>query len=1193
VLIAFAALHGVCFAHRPQVFRVDGFPEQARQIWSVAQISDGWVAGSAEGLAVTGQMGWSILRPPSLTEVHVLLPFGSGAISAGDGVCHYYENGIWRDLHLDDEFYAGASLGGSAIISGRHGIYHIGADLKGTRILTPSNVGNYYVHVLGGKMYVFGLTDGVFVWSETEAKLVPVHDRFGWGNGRQIATIQELGPDTFLIASNDGILLEGTSGERRILAEESKELVREALIGAFQFGDTVVVATFYGGLHGYSLSRTHAPWQIGPEVFGGNFFCAKLLNDSLLIGGSGGLYVLPDPQRFRFSTLPAGDILFARPFSRGTLIGLRSGEVVDENGAKIPWTGIPLSLAEVSNGEFIEGRWGRIVTTHGEIELMGRDVYALALVDPTRVVALQPEGASIVDLKSNAVARLELNATANSVACYSEGILIGTSAGAAWFSREGRRVASFGSGITRVHGLHNGCLALDAARVLYDQTGKRLGTLPFSELLSVVEWQGMICALARMPDGVAWLGELKDGREWMPFDLPLPVSPTHLSVSGDDLLVIGPGMVMAVSAAVPLAAPRVSVALRNQAGATLADGATLPTAENTVDLIVPPGRLSPWRNPNVTFRTGNGPAVDLALGTRVPIPRLEWGRTEIELELSWAGLDAQSTLSVVRLRPWWASWPGILLYSLAAGGAVYATIRWRTARLERRASELEKVVEQRTAQLRKAQQAREEFFSMMSHEIRNPLNGVVGLCEIVENAPANAVAPRERMLLKTLRGCADQLRSILDDILDFSRIDRGEIQLNEEMFELVDAVEGAARAVDAGLTRCTVELPAGPIWVRGDCGKLRQVVTNLVSNALKYGIPSAARVFAEVAPGTAGTFHASIRVLNTGPTIPAEEISRIFEGYVRGEDARRRKISGTGLGLAVSRRIAMAMGGSLAATSHEGLTEFRLELVLPEGTPPVEEVFEAAPREKTSRALGIEDEPYNRLVLGSILGQLGYEVDWAADGAAALAYVRSGTYDLILTDFMLPDTNGVELAREMLTLLAEPKPPIIAVTAYSTPEKMAQAREAGISGFVTKPVSKHKIQAAIMGSAGGFPARRSLDLRTVDCDFSMILRLKNGRQQLAEYADDLPRVWARVMALLQSVDDSAEECARAVHSFRSRILAVHAMTISEQLSLLEDAARAKRREDIDRLVSVIEPLLDELAEAARGRALASAGLPLS
>jgi len=490
-------------------------------------------------------------------------------------------------------------------------------------------------------------------------------------------------------------------------------------------------------------------------------------------------------------------------------------------------------------------------------------------------------------------------------------------------------------------------------------------------------------------------------------------------------------------------------------------------------------------------------------------------------------------------------------------------------------------VQERTAELLRAQQAREEFFSTVSHEIRNPLNGVVGLCEILNEAPREAVAPRERMFVRTLRDCADQLRTILDDVLDFTRIDRGDIQFNEEIFDARSAVEGAVRTVDVSLERCAVDAAQVDGWLRGDVGKIRQIIINLVTNALKYGIPSAAKIAAATEMQSNGKARLTFSVQNTGPTIPEPELVRIFEGFTRGRDALARRIPGSGIGLAVSKRMATAMGGNLSATSRDGLTRFTLVLELEPGIAPLQSEKRTS-RKSGSKALAIEDEPYNRLVLGNILEQLGYEVDWAADGGTAIQKAKTTAYDLVLTDYMLPDIDGATLARKLLAIMQEPKPPIIAVTAYSTPEKIAEAKAAGITGYVVKPVSLRKIESAITSSTPVVQIHRTLTpSKHGRCDFSDLARLNDGRQLIAEYGAGLPGAWNKISIMLDSDPMQSDKVARESHAFRSRLLAVRAEEAAEQVALLEEAARRGQREVCLQLVDVINELVDEVATAAK------------
>jgi CheY-like chemotaxis protein len=427
---------------------------------------------------------------------------------------------------------------------------------------------------------------------------------------------------------------------------------------------------------------------------------------------------------------------------------------------------------------------------------------------------------------------------------------------------------------------------------------------------------------------------------------------------------------------------------------------------------------------------------------------------------------------------------------------------------------------------------------------------------------------------------------MVDDVLDFSRIDRGLITLNAEMFELREAADGAARSIDATLEHCVLELPSSAFWLCGDCGRFRQVVTNLVSNALKYGVPAVARI-AVTAEDAGERVRVGVAVANTGPTLSAEELARVFTGSVRGSDAVRRRIPGSGLGLAVSRKVAETMGGSLLAESADGLTTFRFEVALPVGVPSAEiESPGVAPAAGgTSKVLAVEDEAYNRLVLDHMLQHLGYAVDWAADGASALEMAGSESYDLILMDYMLPDTTGPELTRKILAQAKHPKPPVVMVTAHSTHGVMEEARQAGASGFVSKPVTRRKLEAAILSLGGLVSVRRPTDApRKVQADFSPLLHLDDGRQMLLGYAETLAVAWAELgERVAQSPDPTAK--AKEVHAFRSRILAVHALDLAEHLVLLEDALRGMREEEGIRLFSAISPMIDDLAAAARVAAL--------
>ncbi|PTY07512.1 hypothetical protein DB347_09460 [Opitutaceae bacterium EW11] len=1183
----------VCFGQEPKPIAYERLPGDFEFCQGIVKGDSSWVALSQDSLLVgfgTTNAPMQI-RPPNGGELRVVAVHDRGLVVGGLGFCYLYTEGRWVSLEFNDHFLSAASYKGGVLLGGMNGVYYVDPSGVCTKAgsFRPTSIPRIFV--INGQAYV--APDGeIYRWTGKE--VVPADQEFPWAKELGLRSVQTLPDGSLLVCSNRTVqIIRGNDPPKVLVEIPVTRISTERHVFAAQFADIVVVVTRDAGVKYYSARDGSLLWSIPRTAFAGEIYHTSLVDEGVLIGAAHGIYLLPDPSRFRYQDLPPGDVRFSARLGSRFVLGLTTGVYDPDTGEQLYPADVN-SLAEIAPGHVVEGRVGLVVFDGSPVQIDPGVVQQIAILDGTTVAVIQPQGLSIVT-RDGRTTRVSALGTPNSVVRTKSGhLLAGSAEGGYVISRTGTVQAKFGTGLTRAVRFRDGALGFDSEGNVFSDEGQNIGHLPLTTVWDIADCNGRPYAFGRDEKGERWIGAVDFNTfEWTPLDLPLHPSPTAIANNNGTLIVLGPGTAMRVMNPLSLSRPQTAgITLKGpfRASGPSEPGFTLPSSADTVEVKLPPPRLYPWRNPSYNVQL-NGAGFETAPpGTSVRVPRLPSGTSRLTVRAEWAGLSSSTDFEIYRDRPWWLRAPAILLYIGAALFAGYGAVRWRTARLEHRARLLQAMVDERTAELRKAQKAREDFFSTLSHEIRNPLNGVVGICEILEEATPNAIAPRERVFIRTLRACADQLRSILDDVLDFARIDRGAIQIHEEPFELVSSIEGAVRAIDAQMTRCTVRLPDGPIWLRGDVGKVRQIVTNLTSNALKYGVPPEAKIQVAVAEQAPGTKTVRISVINTGPTIPAEELDAIFSGFVRGSDAVKRQISGTGIGLAVSRRIAEAMGGSLVATSQDGLTEFRMEIQFAVTNAPAE-VESISPFETSSRALAIEDEQYNRLVLGHILSRMGYEVDWAADGATALERVRSGSYDLILTDFMLPDTNGVDLAKRMLEVMKDPKPPIVAVTAYSTPEKIQQAREAGIVGFVTKPISKKKLESAILGVAPRFRIRQTMDVEPAhNCDFSSLLRLPNGRQILAQYADELPDAWSRLADALSQKEwqESAANLARNVHAFRSRILAIHAMDVAEQISLLEEAVRNQERDTVDRLVAVLSPAMMDITEAARQRATATA-----
>jgi signal transduction histidine kinase/CheY-like chemotaxis protein/HPt (histidine-containing phosphotransfer) domain-containing protein len=419
------------------------------------------------------------------------------------------------------------------------------------------------------------------------------------------------------------------------------------------------------------------------------------------------------------------------------------------------------------------------------------------------------------------------------------------------------------------------------------------------------------------------------------------------------------------------------------------------------------------------------------------------------------------------LPPWYRTgWAyGGYIGALAAG--VLAFVRIRERRMLERNRHLEQIVAERTAELVRANAAKDEFLAGVSHEIRNPMNGVVGLASTID---LTSLDPASRQRFAYLRHCATHLASLLDDILDFSKLQAGAVSLDPQPFNLRELVESIAAITvvesrQAGIPVETAVSPAVPALLVGDAARIRQILLNYVINALKYAGSGTVCLTVWVGRVTPESCEVTFAVSDDGPGISPEEQKKIFARFERGQAAKQNRVSGAGLGLALCKTLAEKMGGRLWLESEGGHgSTFFFAVPLPVAARATLTLRPAPPTQPPPvfRALVVDDEEYNRLALAGMLAELGFESDSAAEGEEALAAARDRKYDAIFLDFELPGMSGLDIARGLRALPGLPADlPIVATTAYGTPEKRAQCFAAGMNAFLSKPVSPEKIRSAL------------------------------------------------------------------------------------------------------------------------------------
>jgi signal transduction histidine kinase/CheY-like chemotaxis protein len=376
-----------------------------------------------------------------------------------------------------------------------------------------------------------------------------------------------------------------------------------------------------------------------------------------------------------------------------------------------------------------------------------------------------------------------------------------------------------------------------------------------------------------------------------------------------------------------------------------------------------------------------------------------------------------------------------------------------------------------------ANRAKSTFLANMSHEIRTPLNGVLGMAQAMA---AGDLAPVQRERLDVVRYSGEALLSILNDILDLSKIEAGKIELETVDFDLEDVVRSAhsnfaGLASEKGLTFVLDVDEAGGVY-RGDPTRLRQILSNLISNALKFTEAGEIRVVIAYQDESHAGAGLSIAVSDTGVGMSGDNLSSIFEEFTQADSSTTRRFGGSGLGLTICRELAELMGGSIEVMSEPGRgSTFTVGLPLvrigaaamtakaPAAEPP------AARPVGAIRVLAAEDNAVNQLVLRTLLQQAGLEPFIVGNGAEAVAAWEGEPWDVILMDVQMPVMDGPAATRAIRRLEAaggRPRTPIIGLTANAMSHQVSEYRSAGMDAVVTKPIEVQKLFEALQTVLG-------------------------------------------------------------------------------------------------------------------------------
>lgn len=530
--------------------------------------------------------------------------------------------------------------------------------------------------------------------------------------------------------------------------------------------------------------------------------------------------------------------------------------------------------------------------------------------------------------------------------------------------------------------------------------------------------------------------------------------------------------------------------------------------------------------------------------------------------------------------PWYWSAAAILGY-IAAGALVIAGgVRWRLKHLHLQNEHLNRLVDERTAELARANAARNDFLETISHEIRNPLNGITNLVDLLHDSELN---PEAKKLAGSLGRSAAHLKQVFGSVLDYTKLEYGHVDIERSEFRLQPLLDDAIAlfAVQAREQKNEIRLTLPVDFVDGffsDANKIQGVVSNYISNALKYAPGTTIEVIARVTEADADdqTHLVWIGVCDKGPGMSPGEQEKLFKKFTRGADAKARGITGTGLGLAICRSVAELLDGKVGVSSEPGQgSTFWLQVPLKRAVVPASPADAAKPVEdhlpapNTADALIVDDQEYNQAVLRGIAQRLGYRTKVASCADDVWPLIERVKFSAVFLDWELPGLSGGDIARRLRQHPNTRDAAIIATTAHDSADIVQKCLDAGMDGFAAKPFDtaqlREIVSAAIASRAGRTRTPLAQPIRhlsnppvpghitlTAFADFAAGDPTR-ARQAVTLYLNTLDQEVAGLTAAITAND--REAIARRAHRLRSHAGLVNGTALNTAAQKLVLAAR--------------------------------------